>query len=322
MVTYNHAHFIAQAIDCVLQQKANFPFELVIGEDCSTDRTREIVFEYQKRYPDLIKVITSEQNVGMKRNGYRTTKACRGKYVAFCDGDDFWHHPEKMQKQVDYLESHPECGIVFADCDVYYDKSGKLINSFNYFKGYRTSRNLTVEEVLSGGLIRFTCSAILRRSLAEEIIENDPYLYQSEDFLMGDTQLWTELALQSVVSYMPETMATYRVLENSASRNKDPEKAYRFWKSAYEMMIYLCDKHNLSDDLRKKADLAWCDVCLRLACDERNANLANEVLLKKKMFNWKERLRYYGARNIVVHYIYRVGAFFPALLRKKNSQWP
>ena len=78
MITYNHAPFIAQAIEGVLQQKTNFPFELIIGEDCSTDGTREIVFEYQKKYPDIIRVITSDKNVGAKKNGIRTMKAVSG----------------------------------------------------------------------------------------------------------------------------------------------------------------------------------------------------------------------------------------------------
>ena len=85
MITYNHAPYIVKAIEGVIQQKTNFPFELVIGEDCSTDGTREIVFEYRKKYPDIIRVITSEQNVGAIKNGYRTEKACRGKYIAYCE---------------------------------------------------------------------------------------------------------------------------------------------------------------------------------------------------------------------------------------------
>ncbi len=138
MITYNHAPFIAQAIEAVLQQKTNFPFELVIGEDCSTDGTRKIVFEYQEKYPDIIRVLTSEKNVGMKKNSYRTIKACRGKYIAFCEGDDYWHREDKLQKQVAYLESHPECGLVFADCDVYDIGSKKLKRSVRYSDGYRS----------------------------------------------------------------------------------------------------------------------------------------------------------------------------------------
>src|SRR4030042_6002267 len=114
MITYNHAPYIAQAIEGVLQQKTNFPFELVIGEDCSTDGTRAIVLEYQRKYSDIIRVITSDNNVGAYENIRRTSKACRGRYVAFCDGDDFWHDPSKLQKQTDYLETHPECGLVYS----------------------------------------------------------------------------------------------------------------------------------------------------------------------------------------------------------------
>jgi glycosyltransferase involved in cell wall biosynthesis len=83
----------AIAIEGVVQQKADFPFELVVGEDCSTDRTREIVMEYQKKYSDIIRVLIFEENVGAKRNGLRTERACRGKYIAFCEGDDYWADP-------------------------------------------------------------------------------------------------------------------------------------------------------------------------------------------------------------------------------------
>ena len=91
MITYNHAPYIAQAIEGVVKQETEYPFELIIGEDCSTDGTRDIGFEFQKKDPDIIRVITSDKNVGAKQNDYRTTKACRGKYIAFCDGDDYWH---------------------------------------------------------------------------------------------------------------------------------------------------------------------------------------------------------------------------------------
>ena len=83
MLTYNHEPYIAKAIECVLAQKTNFAFELVIGEDCSTDGTREIVFDYAQRFPEIIRVITSDQNVGMKKNSKRVNAALRGKYIAW-----------------------------------------------------------------------------------------------------------------------------------------------------------------------------------------------------------------------------------------------
>ena len=106
--TYNHGKYIKACIEGVLMQKTTFPIEFIIGEDCSTDETREIVFGYAKRYPDIIRVITADYNVGSKANGRRCIRACRGKYMAICEGDDYWTDPYKLQKQVDFLEGHPE----------------------------------------------------------------------------------------------------------------------------------------------------------------------------------------------------------------------
>lgn len=146
MITYNHARYISQAIECVLAQKTVFPFELVIGEDCSTDGTREIVFDYARRYPELIRVITTDQNVGMQKNSNRTSDACQGKYIAYCEGDDYWHHPEKLQKQVAYLESHPECGLVCSDYDVLNSVSEKRIKGFVKYRGWAIPVSPRIED--------------------------------------------------------------------------------------------------------------------------------------------------------------------------------
>ena len=101
-ITYNHEQFIAQAIESWLMQKTSFEIEIIIGEDCSTDNTRAIIEKYRKLHPDLIKLIISESNVGMMPNFIRTLAACRGKYIALCEGDDYWTDPYKLQKQVDF----------------------------------------------------------------------------------------------------------------------------------------------------------------------------------------------------------------------------
>ena len=322
MITYNHAPYIAQAIEGVLQQKTDYPFELVIGEDCSTDGTREIVFEYEKKYPDIIRVITSEKNVGMKKNGYRTTKACRGKYIAFCEGDDYWHRTDKLQKQVDYLESHPDCGMVSADCDIFYNSSNIYKRRFNYNNGYQSPANLSIEEVLWGELPIWTCTVMIRKDLCLQLIESDAYLHKNENLGLGDLQLWAEMAVKGKVTYIPETMATYRVLDESASRSKDDRKTLRFMKSISDIKLYLCDKYSLSDELRRMEESTWYDRAMRLSFHERNAELAVEVRRKKKKLNWKEWTRYYGARNTACHYIYQVAAFIPSVFRKKSKQWP
>ena len=121
VITYNHADFIEKCLDSILEQEINYPFEICLGEDESTDGTREICREYAARYPNIIRLFLRDRNDPRRAgcagawqfNFIETFKACRGKYVALCDGDDFWSDPKKLQKQVDYLEQHPECSGCF-----------------------------------------------------------------------------------------------------------------------------------------------------------------------------------------------------------------
>lgn len=320
MITYNHARFINRAIESVLEQKTNFRFELVIGEDCSTDLTRKIVFEFQKRNPDIIQVVTSEKNVGMKRNFLRTLRACKGKYIAFCEGDDYWQNNEKLQKQSDYLESNSECGLVFSDYDFYFNSSKKVIRNVNNSIGFRSTTTLNIEQVIGpqGGIIR-TCSVMTRRDLLEKVIEGDPYLHQNENVLMGDIQLFAELVIQSQFAYFPESLATYRLHDESATRSKDSRKIAMFNISACEVKLYLCEKYKLSENLRRKIELDWCDCALRLAFYTKNKKLADEVLFKQKRFNLEEWIRYYGTGNAFFHSIYRLAALFRNLFRKRYN---
>ena len=121
MITYNHERFIAQAIEGVVMQKTQFSYELVIGEDCSTDNTRVIAESYVRKYPDIIRLLPAEKNLGIWANGLRTLKECKGKYLAFCEGDDYWTSPEKLAKQVEMLEKHPGYSICFHNVLVQYE---------------------------------------------------------------------------------------------------------------------------------------------------------------------------------------------------------
>jgi len=127
-ITYNHEPFIAKTIEGVLMQQVNFPIELIIAEDCSTDGTRAICQQYAEQYPELIRLITSESNVGAIANERRAMLAARGKYIAFCEGDDYWTDPLKLQKQVDFLESHPDYSVTFHRCKHYNVETHEMID--------------------------------------------------------------------------------------------------------------------------------------------------------------------------------------------------
>lgn len=324
MITYNHAPYVAKAIEGVLQQKVNFPIELVIGEDCSPDGTGEIVLAYQKKYPDIIRVITSGNNVGAGKNGYRTTKACRGKYIAFCEGDDYWHNPDKLQKQADYMESHPECGLVYSSYDMYYVKSGKRIKNYIKCRKWEMPENPDISLILEGkggmwlGIL--TCTTMVRKNLIEQIIESDPYLHQNDHFTRGDTQLWAEIAHVSHVHYIPESLATYNQSEESATRSKDGTKVLRHQINGAEIGLYLCDKYNLPLRTRNAMEDTLCNGTLRLAFHTRNAELADEVQRNKKTFTCKEWLLYYGAIYRAFHYPFRLAVLFRNFIWKAYRQ--
>lgn len=106
-ITYNHKKFISQAVNSFLMQKTNFDFDIIIGDDCSNDGTFEILKSFSDKYPDKIKLVWSEKNMGVHANMANCLKFCKGKYIAICEGDDYWTDPLKLQKQVDFLESNP-----------------------------------------------------------------------------------------------------------------------------------------------------------------------------------------------------------------------
>lgn len=121
MITYNHEKFIEQAVNSVLMQETDFDYEIIIGEDCSTDRTREILIELQKQHPDKIRLVLQPRNVGGIPNFTSAFDIATGDYVAFLEGDDYWTSPHKLQRQVDYMEAHLECRICFHAFEVIWE---------------------------------------------------------------------------------------------------------------------------------------------------------------------------------------------------------
>lgn len=124
MLAYNHENYIRQALDSVVGQRTDFRFEVMVGEDCSTDATRRIIREYAQKYPDLVKPLFRKKNLGASRNLVSTLRRCTGEYIAFLEGDDHWIDMDKLQKQADYLDIHPECAGVMTKVAVI-DRYGK-----------------------------------------------------------------------------------------------------------------------------------------------------------------------------------------------------
>jgi glycosyltransferase involved in cell wall biosynthesis len=147
VVTYNHAPYIRQAVESVLQQRTDFDVEVIISEDCSTDDTRRIVLELQDRHPASIRVILSERNQNDNDVLTRAWAVARGRYIAYLDGDDFWSDPGKLQKQVRLLEQHPEVFICGHSVRVI-DGNGETLSDNKF--ATREDRFLSPEDLAWG----------------------------------------------------------------------------------------------------------------------------------------------------------------------------
>ncbi len=143
-ITYNHERFIEQAILSVLEQKHDFKVEFVIGDDCSKDKTRDIIRKYHALYPDMIVPLFPEKNLGAKLNAIQCLQRCRGKYIAFLEGDDCWSDPDKLRKQAAFMEAHPDYSICFTDVDIINDTADDHENPFTP----PAKEDFTIEDVI------------------------------------------------------------------------------------------------------------------------------------------------------------------------------
>lgn len=162
VITYNHEKYIAQALDSVLEQKADFDFEINVIEDCSTDRTAAIVLEYVEKYPQIVKPYLNEKNIGFKvtqRNFVRGFRTLKGEYIAILEGDDYWSSPQKLQKQVDYLDAHPDFAICAHNTIKLYDDGSQDPHRFLYFGDQGDG---TIDDVISLRMFFHTTGALYR----------------------------------------------------------------------------------------------------------------------------------------------------------------
>ena len=229
MITYNHEPYIRQAIEGIMMQKTDFEFELVIGEDCSQDKTREICFEYQKKYPDKIRVLWWHENVSqLGGNGRRVSAHCRGEFIALCEGDDYWIDPLKLQKQVDVMKQHPNVGLCFTNAQDFVQATG-------VFKPWY-EHDAVPSGIISGKVFLFlnifsrSATAILGR---ESYLRTASVLYRKKylrtaksavDILswrlrLGDVPLWLSLATVSDIYSISDITTVYRQHRGGACFN-------------------------------------------------------------------------------------------------------
>ena len=236
-ITYNHEKYIEEALDSMLIQETNFPFEIIVGEDCSPDQTKDILVKYQKRYPNIVKPILRKENVGAYKNEEECILLSKGKYIAFLEGDDFWVDKLKLQKQVDFLNNNLEYGLVHGDVNHLYEETGKIIQSYNKINNLTIPNGNIYDFLLKPSHSIKTMTVCLRKELLISKYLDNPKI-KKQKWKLIDISLWLMISKYSKVYYMNDVLSTYRCLSESSSRTQDSYKLYQFHTQIYSIRFF------------------------------------------------------------------------------------
>ena len=251
-LVYNHEPFLRQCLDGFVMQQTTFPFEAIVHDDASTDGSAAIIREYAERYPDIIKPIYETENQYSKGDGSlaRVMDAAihpNVKYIALCEGDDYWTDPHKLQVQVDIMEADESIGLVHTYARVYDQQSGLYkdwllgwpIKSFE-------------DELLENRPV--TLTTCFRRELfneARQFFLKHNKLHKP--WKMGDYPLWLYLSYYSKTHFIEKPTGVYRLLKHSASHNPDPQRVADFEQSAYDIRFFFAKQFHYEPMLKQLA---------------------------------------------------------------------
>jgi glycosyltransferase involved in cell wall biosynthesis len=231
LLTYNQENYISQCIESVLMQITDFEYKIIIGEDCSTDKTKTICKEYAKNYPDRIILLCNEKN-SIKKNSRDNFEACHKagvKYVALLEGDDYWTDPLKLQKQVAFLEANPNYSFTFHDVAIE-NVSGRIV----FPLPIPSSSSLEFIDVLNKHYI-YTLSLVFRT----DFVSWPDWLY---DVKSADIAIELLLASRGKGYYLPETMGTYRVHGAGITNSSTHKNPLKYFHERVKLYRYV-DKH-------------------------------------------------------------------------------
>ena len=268
MLTFNHEPFIGEAIEGFLMQETDFSCELVIAEDCSTDKTREVIRKYWQQHPDRIRVLLNRTNIGARHSSVRAYQRCRGQYVTYLDGDDCWTSPDKLQRQADFLDAHPDHALCFHSVTMTWEDGSR---EPTVFRPRDIKDSYTLEDLLGYNFIG-ACSPMYRKGVFDA--------FPTWHFLMpvGDWSFHVLHAQHGRIGYIDEPMGMYRQHSGGVYSGSDMIARLRL---AIEMLRrFRC---SLGVSYRAAVDRSLYSHYDRLArqhCDEGNLAEARRCVLE------------------------------------------
>lgn len=250
MLTYNHEQYIKQAIDSVLMQKTSFQYEIIIGDDCSSDATVEILKEYAQKHPDVIKLILRTENLGVTKNIYDLCMKCKGKYIAFLEGDDYWTDFGKLEEQVSFLENHPGYSGVAHDFEM-------VDNAGNIYPHRKTSGEYTSWKFKMGLLPGQTGTLCFVNFLHDG--KDDYKIVENASNSIGDRTFVLLMLLHGKVYTIDKKMSVYRVFSSPTSWSQTLGKGAKGKNPHFDDICYYKKLTDYSEMQWKTKQSALCN---------------------------------------------------------------
>lgn len=292
VMVYNHGQYLKDCLDSLLEQKTNFNYDIVVGEDCSKDNSREILLNYQKLYPGKFKLLLHPNNIGAVDNQNMTYENCSGKYIAICEGDDYWIDASKLQKQIDFLEKKPEYSLTFHKIKEITTRQER----FSY-DNPNEEKTYTLEDLSKENFI-VTVSVVFRKNFEKlpEWMKYSP---------IGDYPLHLLNASFGLIKYFPEEMAAYRVGSGIWSTQNTVDQIVNTMFSLKFLLQHFKNNKDVFNSL--KTQYINCQQALLRPFEEKRA-----LEIKIKDYNYLEK-------NISLNYLFKMlQTKFLKKLRLKN----
>lgn len=316
-LTYNHVGYLENALDGFLMQECDFDFEIIIHDDASTDGTAKVLKKYQEKYPDKIKPIYQTENQwskGVRPSPTYVWPRTKGKYIAICEGDDFWTDPNKLQKQVDFLDVNPDFGLVHTDRSNYYQNSKVTVRSNKTRLYPDPPSGYIFDDLLVVNFIS-TLTVMVRRDLL--LASANKMLDIIDSNLFIDYTVWLEVSRNTKIKYLDDITATYRISANSMSNPIELKKQKLWRKKVYSIQDTFIDLYKVDDKLTQKIyDIRFREKLKKQYQKEFFEKEFPEKLSTIKILKFKELLQVYAYKLKLPRIIYII-IEFPDYIKRK-----
>ena len=314
LITYNSENYIKETLDSLIKQKCTFKFEIVVGDDCSTDNTFKIIQSYKNKYPELFNIEQNDIQLGIMGNFKKTIDRCNGIYVFNFDGDDYVNSDLAFQKIVDVFKKNPNLGLVDSGYDKYFESEKKI-------KKYVNRNTITLtnsdykEHVFLGRIIPI--GVCFKKSCLTKYVDFDTYL--SKNITIEDYPTLVDIVANCDVEKIDESLFTYRIHNKSYSYNDGFDRFYFLREQMLNLFNYFKTKYNFNEKLCKVYEQRHYKMLLHLAGSHQKKDLGKMMFTKIESKNAYDIIHYLASQYPIIRYLARIRKFKNSLIQKTRK---